>query len=98
MTDPIIFQALKELADAHAQEIAAITAKHQVDVDEAKVRRPCSLFPTRSALANDGLDADVQAYFATITSQSEQLEREKQRAESVSELSLFVDEILRRKT
>jgi hypothetical protein len=29
----------------------------------------------------------VQAYFANITSQSEKLEREKQKAESVSELS-----------
>lgn len=88
MTDPTIFQALKELADAHAQELAAIAAKHQADVEEAKVRRPRRLFPTRSALADNVRDAGVQAYFATMTSQREELEREKERAESVSELSL----------
>lgn len=98
MADPIIFQALKEIAEAHARELAAITAKHQTDVEEAKVRRPRSLLPTRSALANAGLEAGLQEYFANITSQSKQLEREKQRAESVSELSLLSRGFCRRKT
>ncbi|KWU46988.1 hypothetical protein RHOSPDRAFT_24124 [Rhodotorula sp. JG-1b] len=87
-------KAIKEHTEAQTRDLTAVTTAHQTKQAEDRTAAEKALKELADAHAQEiaaltakhQVDVDeAKAYFATITSQSEQLEREKQRAESALE-------------